>query len=97
MTKRVNMAPQDYYYPRTNQSQALGILPLLVIGAAVAAVWSGIDPETARAAAIDLTRTVSASLDGFFFSVHACSGYTYTRLLRCGGRNGNSTPFTRLL
>ena len=76
MTKRINMAP-DYYGSRTDHSQGMGLLPVMVIGAAVVAVYTGIDPETARAAALDLTRTVSSSLDGFMhslYSVHACSG-----------------------
>jgi hypothetical protein len=75
MTKRINMAPSNYA-PRTNQSQGVGLLPLIVIGAAMVTIYSGFDPETARAAAMDITRAVSSSLDSFMFSAHACSGWT---------------------
>lgn len=76
MSKRI-MAPADHYSARGNQANGLGLLPLFVVGAAVAAVYTGIDPKSARAAALDLTRTVSSSLDGFMYSlysVHACTG-----------------------
>lgn len=71
MTKYVNMAPPRY---KADDSKGGVLLPLLMIaGAAGVAVYTGLDPDTARVMGMQLGGNAIAWIDGFINTARVCS------------------------
>jgi hypothetical protein len=70
MTKYVNMAPPHY---EAEQSKGGALLPLMVAAAAAAAVYSGLDPDSARVMGMEVAGNAISWIDGFMNTVRVCS------------------------
>lgn len=73
MTKYVNMAPQSY---QVDQSRGGMLLPLMVAAAAAIAVYTGLDPDTARVMGMQVAGNAISWIDGFVNTARVCSPTT---------------------
>ena len=70
MTKCLNMAPERY---EAAESKGGALLPLMVAGAAATAVYTGLDPDTAKVMGMQLAASAISWIDGFVNTVQVCS------------------------